>query len=119
KFKELLTDATLTGQFTAGNAPAAKEDSYTISSAIHLLGDAWIITAKIGETGNETSVPVPVMVRFAGDTPMIQLTDLTIPGMGTFSARVLFYKDQYAGTWQHGNVTGVLFGRVEKKPPAK
>ncbi len=44
---------------------------------------------------------------------MVSLTDLTIPGLGTFTARVLFYEDRYAGTWQHGKVGGHMFGKIQ------
>ena len=40
-------------------------------------------------------------MKFADDTPIILMTDATIPGMGTFTARVFFYGDLYAGTWAH------------------
>jgi hypothetical protein len=46
---------------------------------------------------------------------MIMLTDLEIPGVGTYTARVFFYEDRYAGTWQGGRVGGHMFGRVEKR----
>ena len=44
----------------------------------------------------------------------ISLTDLAVPTLGTFTARVIFHGDRYAGTWQHGNVGGHMFGRIEK-----
>ena len=47
---------------------------------------------------------------------MVMLTDYSVPALGTFTARVLFYDDRYAGTWQHGQeVGGHLFGRIEKQ----
>ena len=48
------------------------------------------------------------------DTPMISMTDVAIPSMGTFTVRLVFYGDRYAGTWQHGQVGGHMFGRIEK-----
>ena len=42
------------------------------------------------------------------------MTDLAIPNLGTFTARVVIYDGRYAGTWQHGKVGGNLFGRIEK-----
>jgi hypothetical protein len=53
-------------------------------------------------------------MRFAGDTPMISMTDHTIPALGTFSVRVFFYGDRYSGTWQHGTFGGHMFGNIEK-----
>ena len=51
---------------------------------------------------------------WAGDTPVVELTDLTIPGLGTYTARVLFYRDEYAGTWKGKNAGGQMFGRIVK-----
>ena len=51
---------------------------------------------------------------WAGDTPMVSLTDLTVPMLGSFTVRVIFYGDRYAGTWQHDAVGGHLFGVIEK-----
>jgi hypothetical protein len=53
-------------------------------------------------------------MRFAGDTPMISMTDLAIPTLGTFTARVFFHSDRYSGTWQHGEYGGHMFGKIEK-----
>ena len=55
-----------------------------------------------------------VTMRWVGDTPMITMTDLSIPTLGTFTARVFFYGDRYAGTWQHDRVGGHMFGSIEK-----
>jgi hypothetical protein len=44
------------------------------------------------------------------------LTDWEIPTLGTFTCRVLFYGDRYAGPWQHGKVGGLMYGRIEKQP---
>jgi len=43
---------------------------------------------------------------------VITLTDLTRPGMGTYTARVLLYRDQYAGTWSGNNAGGQMFGKI-------
>jgi hypothetical protein len=53
-------------------------------------------------------------IAWAGDTPMISMTDLAIPGLGTFTCRVFFYGDRYAGTWQHGKVGGHMWGMIER-----
>jgi hypothetical protein len=46
---------------------------------------------------------------------MILMTDATIPGMGTFTARVFFHGDEYAGVWSHqGKGGGHMFGRIER-----
>jgi hypothetical protein len=55
-------------------------------------------------------------VRWAGDTPMIQVTGLRLPGGGAggYAARVLIYGDQYAGTWSGSKRGGHVFGRIER-----
>jgi hypothetical protein len=58
-------------------------------------------------------MPVPVTIEWAGDTPMITLTEQTVEGLGTFSARVLLYDGLYAGTWKHGQFGGHMWGRIE------
>jgi hypothetical protein len=61
----------------------------------------------------DVTLPVTVPMRWIDDTPMVMLTDLSIPTLGTFTVRVFFYGDRYTGTWQHGKVGGHLFGRIE------
>ncbi len=122
KFKKLLTGAKLTGQFTVDGKPLSElqEESYEIEKVEKLAdGDLWAITARIKYGKHDLTVPVPLAVKWAGTTPILTLDDLTIPGFGTFSARVVLHKDKYAGTWQHDAVGGHLFGMIqlaEEKP---
>ena len=67
--------------------------------------------------GVEGVIPIVVPMRWNGDTPTIMMTDTSLPGLGTFTARVMFYGNRYAGTWQHGDVGGHLSGRIEKRTP--
>ena len=72
------------------------------------------IQAVAGSKGFfQVSVPVTVTMRWIDDTPMIMLNDLSIPALGTFSARVFFHGNRYSGTWQHGSVGGYMYGRIE------
>lgn len=116
KFADDLSGAVLTGQFTMtgreDKPPAAEK--YTITSAKKLHGDFWVITARVQYGDHDVTAPMPVKVLWAGDTPVITLTDLTIPGLGTYTARVLFYEGRYAGTWSHGPVGGSLWGKYAK-----
>jgi hypothetical protein len=59
-------------------------------------------------------VPLVIPVKWAGDTPVISVTDLSIPGAGTYTARVMIYRDQYAGTWSGVDCGGHLWGRIER-----
>jgi hypothetical protein len=77
--------------------------------------DLWVFTVRIKYGKLDTKLPVTVPLLWAGETPMVSLTNASIPGLGEgFSARVLFHEDRYAGTWQHGKVGGHMFGRIEK-----
>lgn len=116
KFTKLLTGAKMTGQYTVDGKPLTdlKEESYTIEKVEKQDdGDLWVITARIKYGKRDFTVPVPIEVKWAGTTPVLTLDDLTIPGFGTFSARVVLHKDKYAGTWSHGEVGGHLFGLIE------
>ncbi len=117
QFEETLSGVKLVGRFTIlgkDDGPLPKEE-YTINSVAKLpQGDYWLFKSRIKYGENDVTVPLPLEVKWAGDTPIITLTDFTIPGMGTFSARVVIDKSKYAGTWAHGKVGGHLFGVIEK-----
>jgi hypothetical protein len=51
-------------------------------------------------------------VKWARDTPVIVLEKVSIPGLRTFSARVLLDEGRYAGTWTHDKKGGHLFGTI-------
>lgn len=113
-FAARMNGAALVGRFTvAGREDRTAADRYDIYSVDKIGDDQWRFNAKIGETG--LTVPVVVRMTFVDDTPMIVMTDTTIPGMGTFTARVFFHGDQYAGTWSHvGSAGGHMYGRIER-----
>ncbi len=121
KFKKLMTGAKMKGMFTLDGRPMDKlsEETYEIEKAEKLPdGDEWVITARMKYGNKDATFPVPVEVKWAGTTPVITLDKITIPGLGTFSARVLFHGDRYAGTWQHDDKGGHMFGKIEL-PTAK
>ncbi|MFK7737429.1 MAG: hypothetical protein AB8B50_15450 [Pirellulaceae bacterium] len=116
KFEKLMTGAKLRGQFTVDGRPMGKltEETYIIEKAVKQPeGDYWVITARIKYGKWDQVFPCPVEVKWAGSTPVITLDKMTIPGMGTFGARVVFHKDKYAGTWSHDEVGGHMFGKIE------
>ena len=117
KFQRLLTGAKLRGKFTVDGQPLHKvqEELYEISKVEKMAtdDDLWALTTRIKYGEHDLVVPIAVEVKWAGSTPVITLDELTIPGLGTFSARVLLHKDKYSGTWQHGPNGGHLFGHIE------
>jgi alpha-D-ribose 1-methylphosphonate 5-triphosphate diphosphatase len=48
------------------------------------------------------------------DTPVITLDNVSLPGLGTYTARVQVYDKTYAGTWSAGDHAGMLHGIIEK-----
>ena len=126
EFEKYLTNAVLTGVFTIDGRPlnTLEEERYEIKSAKKIDGEEslWEISTRIKYGDKDLVVPVPIRVEWVGRTPMMVLDSITIPGLGTFSARVVFHDRKYAGTWKHDNVGGHLFGRVEPgnaKPESK
>lgn len=114
-FSDSLAGAVLTGRFTVDGDPSApKEERYEIVAATKVGEHDWVIVARIKYGPNDVRVPVPVKIHWADDTPVLSLTDLAIPGLGTFTSRVMFYDGRYAGTWQHGDKGGHLFGTFSK-----
>lgn len=120
-FVKQLAGRVMVGQFGIdGKADqGGKPEKYTIGNVTKLQGDLWTIEARIQYGKVDATVPVPVHVHWAGDTPMVSVTNLTLPLVGSeFSARVLFHGDRYAGTWQHGQVGGHMWGLLEDPPAA-
>jgi hypothetical protein len=117
QLEELLTNAKLTGNFTITGKELDKltKEEYTILSATKAdAGEMWLIKARIKYGGKDVTVPMPIEILWAGKTPVITLDKTTIPGLGTFSAHVVLDGGRYAGTWQHDEVGGHLFGTIEK-----
>ena len=111
-FQQSLSGATLVGHFTVGNQEELREEKYTITNVSKIPGGLWLFQVRIQYGARDVTLPIPLNVQWAGDTPVITLTDLSIPGLGTYTARVLIYRDQYAGTWSGVDVGGQMFGRV-------
>lgn len=114
QFAERMRNVTLTGSFTTDGHEdrAVQPDSYEIAGVEKVGDDLWRFQARM--QGMNASVPIVVPLRFNGDTPMVMMTGTSLPGLGTFTARVFFYGDRYAGTWQHGKVGGHMWGRIER-----
>jgi hypothetical protein len=119
-FTESMANITLAGQSTRLSKEGVfGPERYHIQGVNHVSGDTWLLRARWDYHGTEITVPIPLQIKWAGDdTPVITLTDLAIPGVGTYSARVVLYRDQYAGTWNGKDEGGQLFGRIER-PTAK
>ncbi len=123
KLVETLSGATLVGYYTKTTIDPSKlrEERYKIYSMERLADteDTWTITAQVTYGERDLRVPVPIQVKWAGDTPVLTLTETAIPLLGTFTTRVMIYEDHYAGYWRHDDVGGQLFGRIEREKDAE
>lgn len=118
KLEEQLTNCEFVGRWTLvkdGKLGEEKEEKYTIQSARKAGQELWIIHARVQYGQRDVTVPIPVQIKWAGDTPVITLTESNIAGLGTYSARVVIYQGTYAGTWSGGNHAGLLHGIIRKK----
>jgi len=120
QFTERMRDVKLVGSFTVTGREARppRGDGYEISSVEKVGENLWRFNAAMQCCGVNGTIPIVIPMQFVGDTPMIMMTDTNIPGVGTFTVRLFFSGDLYAGTWQHGAVGGTMSGRIEKKGSA-
>jgi hypothetical protein len=115
QFSDKMTGAVLVGHYSVvgKNAKPANPERYELKKVAKFGGELWIFEYKYGQ--KDVTIPLTLRMIWAEDTPMITLTNATLPGLGAaFGARVIFQGDLYAGTWSHGNVGGHLWGTIEK-----
>ena len=114
--EKTLTNATLVGHFTVtGQEESGKlsQERYELGEVKHLDKDQWLIQARIKYGEHDVMLPLTLPIRWAGDTPVICVDDIPIPGLGTYTARVMIYRDHYAGFWTGKDHGGHLFGVIE------
>jgi len=120
KFKALLTNATMTGRWSStkdGVLGPEREDKYTVVSATKGEGESWVVSARLEYRGRAFVLPIPVQVKWAGDTAVLVVDNMGIPGGGTtYSARVLFHGQSYVGTWSGGEHGGLIYGLIKNEP---
>jgi hypothetical protein len=80
-----------------------------------LDGDSRVVHAYVKSGDNDFVAPIPVKVKWAGDTPILMVDKLTLPGGGTYSARMMFYDNTYSGTWSAGTHGGLLYGTISNQ----
>jgi hypothetical protein len=120
KFSSAMKEVKFIGSFSVAgkdDQPMTREEYFILGADKLPEGDRWVITARIKYGANDLTVPMVMDVKWAGETPVITVDKLVIPGFGTFDARVIVHEGQYAGTWKHDDVGGHLIGRIEKLSP--
>jgi hypothetical protein len=121
RFAAALSNATFNGRWCLiqdGKLSPEKEDKYTIIGAQKVGGDTWLIRTRIQYGERDFVAPLPVQVKWAGDTAVIVVDNLAMPGGGRgYSARVVVHEDTYAGTWSGGDHAGLLMGVITRTQP--
>ncbi|MEM6979421.1 MAG: hypothetical protein AAF539_07095 [Planctomycetota bacterium] len=118
RFAAYLTGATFTGNFTSDNRAnePPKPESYVIDSCRYIASnDKYELKVQIKYGKTDGTFPILLDVLWAGSTPVITLDNVWIPGLGTFSSRVIVRNGRYAGTWQHDAKGGHLYGQITPK----
>jgi len=119
-FQESMANVTLTGFYTNGNSGELKQDRYVIEKISKAGGNVWKFDVRIQYNGKDMAIALPVPILWAGETPVVTLTNMPIPGSGTFTARVLFHNGEYVGTWAGADGRGgKMFGTIGKNAAAK
>lgn len=117
-FSDRLENARFTGRWSLvadGKIGEERTDEYLINSATKVRGDDWVIVTRMRFGTVDVNVPITVQVKWAGDTPVISVSELAIPNVGTYSARVVVDKDQYGGSWRGQGYGGLMYGVIEKR----
>ena len=114
----MMQGARMKGQFNVvgpqGQSPA-QIDLYMVSELSRGEENQWIFNYSMSFNQDQKMSPIPVEVLWAGETPVLTMTDQEIPGLqGKFSARLLIHDGKYGGTWQHGAIGGLMWGVLEK-----
>ncbi|MDR3401296.1 MAG: hypothetical protein P4L99_02265 [Chthoniobacter sp.] len=115
KFIATLTNATLKGRgygVKEGDLGPDKEESYTIVSVTKVGGEKWLINARFTYGGGDVDLPIPTLVKWAGDTPVLVLDNVSMGTPDTYSARVMIYEKTYAGWWTGPGHGGLLSGVI-------
>lgn len=118
EFVEMMTDSVLYGTFrltTKEGLSPAQDEAYYVKGVRKIHGENWSVECRIVYGSHDVTVPIPIKVFWVQDTPIISVTDLMVPGIGTYTSRVQVYRGCYAGTWFGKGYGGTLSGRILKR----
>ena len=119
-FVAMLENATLKGTWApvqqAQLGASRKDDGYRIARVEKKEGDKWSLVYLVTYQGKEFEYPMPVTVKFAGDTAVLILDNVRAGrDKANWSARVMFHENVYTGRWwetgnkEHGGtIEGII-----------
>jgi hypothetical protein len=118
-FQKAMEKVAFTGKWMPvdGNVVGeARDDSYAVQGVEKQSDGRWKIRAMMKYGGKEVEIPIPTRVEWAGDTAVLVVEKLAMPGSKEkYSARVLVHNGTYAGTWSSETQGGLLAGVLEKR----
>ena len=116
-FVERMENVALVGHFTIEGRDdlGINPERYEIEKVTKVDDSRWRFDARIVYAGIDVTLPVTVPIVWAEDTPMISITDFSIPTLGSFTVRLIFFDDRYAGSWQHGEFGGLMYGSIDRE----
>ena len=115
-FTGRMRDVALVGHFTieGRESGGGNPERYEIARVTKVGDDRWRFGVHMTHPNFDATLPIVVPLVWAGDTPMVAITDVSIPGVGdSLTARVLFYEDHYAGSWRHRQFGGLMYGAIQ------
>jgi hypothetical protein len=103
-FIAMVKNATLKGTWApvqrAQLGAARTDEAYRIARVEKKEGDNWVLVSLVTYQGREIEYPMPVVVKFAGDTAVLILDNVRAgQGAANWSARVMFHENIYTGRW--------------------
>ena len=103
-FIAMLKNATLKGTWApvqqAQLGTSRKDDGYRVARVEKKDGDKWTLVYLVAYQGKEIEYPMPVTVKFAGDTAVLILDNVRAGrDKANWSARVMFHENVYTGRW--------------------
>lgn len=117
KLRQILEGAVLEGRWRLVEKGELKEEQRESYRIVGLAGgaDNWLIRAQMQLGGETVTLPVPVIVTWQGESPIITLrTNTPVRQLSGYSARVIFTDTTYAGTWSSQDKTGLIQGSIRK-----
>jgi len=103
-FVAMLKNATLKGTWAPVQqtqlGTSRKDDGYRVARVEKKDGDKWTLVYLVAYQGKEIEYPMPVTVKFAGDTAVLILDNVRAGrDKANWSARVMFHENVYTGRW--------------------
>jgi hypothetical protein len=74
EFEQMMAGATLVGHSTMTNREGISgEERYSIDAISKIGSETWLIRTRMKLGSHEIPFPIPIVIKWAGDTPVIAL----------------------------------------------